>query len=155
MLACTLVIFEPKDHRMKRFILALTASIATFSMSAQSQDVEYQFLEVVYGADEYNQIVSNAAKVDWYVFIDKQGYFIQDVAPKDISNLPDALLVTPVNQDIPALTEEMLQSEGFHSMYYRFSRKNDENVYYRIGNTSKMMIIYSSNSLKTKYSESH
>jgi len=140
---------------MKRFILALTASIATFSISAQSQGADYQFLEVVYGADEYNQIVSNAAKVDWYVFIDKQGYFIQDVAPKDISDLPDALIVAPVNQDVPALTEDVLVSESFHSLHYRFARKNDENVYYRIGNTSKMIIIYSSNSLKSKYSESH
>ncbi|MBI1268454.1 MAG: hypothetical protein GC193_13590 [Cryomorphaceae bacterium] len=140
---------------MKRFILALTAFIASFSISAQTQDADYQFLEVVFGTEEFAQISVNTAKLDWYVFLDSQGYFIQDVAPKDISEMPDALLVPPVKQDIPALTEEIIQSESFHSMYYHFSRLNDENLYYRIGDSSKMMIIYSSNSLKKKYSESH
>lgn len=155
MKACILVIFELKDHKMKRILLTLTAFIATFSMAAQSQDVDYQFLELVFGAEEYQQIASNNAKLDWYVFMDKQGYFIQDVAPKDISDFPDALLIAPIHEGIPALTQEILESDDFHSMHYHFSRLNDDNLYYRIGNTSKMMIVYSSSSLKAKYSESH
>lgn len=140
---------------MKRIILALTLSVSSFILTAQSQDADYQFLELVFSAEEYQQIALNSAKLDWYVFMDQQGYFIQDVAPKDISNFPDALLITPIHEGIPALTQEILESNEFHSMHYHFSRLNDDNLYYRIGNTSKMMIIYSSNSLRAKYSETH
>ncbi|MGB1031428.1 MAG: hypothetical protein ACPGWM_02380, partial [Flavobacteriales bacterium] len=70
------------------------------------------------------------------------GFRVEDVAPKDISELPDALTITAKKDAVPALTEELLDGE-FHFMLYNFPVKNDETLYYRIGDTGKILVIYS------------
>jgi hypothetical protein len=137
---------------MKR-ALTIPLFVCSFVFSAQSQDDNAQFLQFVFDTETVEQLTQSPEKVAWYVFLDQQGYSVQDVAPKDISTLPDALLVAGVKEGAPVLTAASIESDDFHPLMYQFTRKQAENTYYRIGDTGKMLIIYPMNSIKSKYLE--
>jgi len=83
-----------------------------------------------------------AEKIAFYEAADQMGYRIEDVAPKDISNLPNAFDVSARFDGVLSV-EEAIASNNFHYMLYDFQVKNDEFTYYRIGDSGIMLVIYS------------
>ena len=83
-----------------------------------------------------------AEKIAYYEAADQMGYRIEDVAPKDISNLSNAFDVSAKFEGVLSV-EEALASNNFHYMLYDFQVKNDEFTYYRLGNSGIMLVIYS------------
>ena len=123
---------------MKKALLIFT--ILASCMVTSAQDSSPEWMNQVFSADDLSSM--GQSKVDFYQLIDQFGYLVDDVSPKDISDLPDALNVTAKNADTPQLTKEILEGE-FHFMLYNFSPKNNETLYYRIGDTGKILVIYS------------
>lgn len=83
-----------------------------------------------------------AEKIAFYEAADQMGYRIEDVAPKDISNLPNAFDVSARFDGVLSV-EEAIASNNFHYMLYDFQVRNDEFTYYRIGDSGIMLVIYS------------
>ena len=83
-----------------------------------------------------------AEKIAYYEAADQMGYRIEDVAPKDISNLSNAFDVSAKFEGVLSV-EEAIASNNFHYMLYDFQVKNDEFTCYRLGNSGIMLVIYS------------
>lgn len=76
------------------------------------------------------------------------GYEVQDLSGiKDISEYPDALEVTPTQESTPMLNESVV-NQGFELFAYDFPNASGANLYYRVGNTGKLMVIYKLSTVK-------
>lgn len=123
---------------MKKTLLFFTL-IGTF-LGASAQEASSEWLEQLFTPEVISSL--DQSKLDYYLAADQLGYRVEDVAPKDISELPDALAISAKNELTPALSEELLEGD-FHYMLYNFAVKNDESLYYKIGDTGKSLVIYS------------
>lgn len=121
------------------FVVALFISFAGFA-----QDAAPEWFVLRFGEETANAIAQDAPeKLAMYVFMDANGHSIQDVSPKDISAYPDALAASPRVQEAPALSLELMLSDGFHPELYNFQRKANETVWYRIGDSNYLMTVHS------------
>lgn len=140
-----------KKLYMRIFILLVVSFIST-AYFAQSESTNTDWLEIKFGTEEANQIIaSGGMKLELYLFIDEHGHSIDNVAPKDISELPDALGVAGVKSEVPALTFELLSSDDFHAELYQFNRSSSEPVYYRIGDTGYLLKLESYKVLQERF----
>ena len=136
---------------MKKTLLLLI--IAATSMATTAQNSSSDWLGQLFSPEVVSSL--DQSKVDYYLAADQLGYRIEDVAPKDISDLEDALSISPKNENVPELTEAILEGE-FHFMLYKFPVKNDDSLYYRIGDTGKILIIFSAqHTLKKIENQAH
>lgn len=136
---------------MKKTLLLLTLVASCVAASAQNSSSDW--LNQLFSPEVVSSL--DQSKVDYYLAADQLGYRIEDVAPKDISDLEDALSVSPKNENVPALTEAILEGE-FHFMLYNFPVKNDDSLYFRIGDTGKILVIYSAqHTLKKIENQAH
>lgn len=150
------LINRSKTITLKKLYMRCTSFIAAFlltAMGALSQNSEStDWLTVKFGAEEAAQIVSaGGQKLALYVFIDAHGHSIDNVAPKDISDLPDALGVAGVKSEVPELSFDLLSSSEFHAELYQFNRLNDQPVYYRIGDTGYLLKLEAYKTLQERF----
>lgn len=130
------------------FTLGLVLFAISLS-SAQSANIP-EWMQLKFGEESAD---FDAQKLAFYVFVDAEGVSVADVAPKDISGLPDALSVLPLFDGVPALTSESLIEEDFNPELYAFDRANNEPVYYRVGETSYIVKVESMTDLKSKFQQ--
>lgn len=132
---------------MKSLIITTLALVAfAFSTSLQAQST----LENRFGEDAINSI-QGSEKLAILQFQNQHGYYIQDLSGvKDVSEYPDALEIAPVNENTPELTEALLNNE-LELFAYAFPLAKRTNLYYRIGDTGKLMVIYSVDIVKKKF----
>lgn len=134
---------------MKSLIITTLALASfAFSTSLQAQNT----LENRFGEDAINSI-QGSEKLEILQFQNQHGYYIQDLSGvKDVSEYPDALEIAPVNENTPALTEASFNNE-LELFAYAFPLAGKTNLYYRVGNTGKLMIIYSLDIVKKKFTD--
>lgn len=140
-----------KKLHMRSTLFTAAFLLTALSTVAQNSD-STDWLTVKFGAEEAAQIVSaGGQKLALYVFIDAQGHSIDNVAPKDISDLPDALGVQGIKSEVPELTFELLMSSDFHSELYAFNRRNDQPVYYKIGDSGYLLKLEAYKTLQERF----
>ena len=115
-------------------------TILASCVAASAQNSSTDWLNQLFSPEVLSSM--DQSKIDYYMAADQIGYRVEDVSPKDISDLPDALTVSAKNAETPALSEAVLEGD-FHFMLYNFAVKNNESLYYRIGDTGKILVIYS------------
>ncbi len=136
-----------------RIYFLFTAFLLTFtSLTAQTESSPTDWLAVKFGPDAASQIISaGGQKLDLYMYMDQHGHVIENVAPKDISDLPDALGVSGVKSEVPELTFDLLMSSEFHPELYSFNRLNDQPVYFRIGDTGYLLKLEAYKTLQERF----
>lgn len=131
-----------KHTHMKTKIQFIFFLLIVLTLRASAQDV----LQDRFGADAIAS-VQGSEKLEFLTYQNQHGYLVQDLQGiKDISDFPDALEVQPINSNYPQLTESILES-GFDLFAYEFQVRQDEQQYFRIGNSGKVLVIYSNKSI--------
>jgi hypothetical protein len=126
------------NNMMKSIFIALSILIAGSAFSQDNPTDDW--MKTLLGESVLSSLPSE--KIAYYEAADQIAYRIEDVAPKDISNLPNAFDVEAKFEGVLSV-EEAIASNRFHYMLYNFSVKNDEFVYYRLGDSNLMLVIYS------------
>lgn len=126
--------------RIFNWIILLGLLVLSNQLTAQESSAP-EWLVQLYGE---NTVASmDQSKIDYYLLVDDQSVVLEDVSPKNIESLPDALLVVAKVEGAPQLSLELLESEDFHFELYQFEQDLKEHTYYRIGNSGKMLTIRS------------
>lgn len=126
---------------------AIIMASSAFALNAQAQNT----LVNRFGKEAISSI-QGSEKLAILQFQNQSGYYIQDLSGvKDVSEYPDALEIAPVDENTPALTEALLNNE-LELFAYAFPLAGKTNLYYRVGDTGKLMVIYSLDSVKHLYS---
>lgn len=127
-------------------VIALSGALLLNQAMAQST------LENRFGEDAIASI-QGTEKLAILEFQNENGYAVQDLSgKKDVSQFPDALEIEPIHESTPDLTESMLD-EGFQLFAYDFPTSGKTNNYYRVGNTGKLLVVYSIEAVKKLYSK--
>lgn len=134
---------------MQSFFSGVLTIIALFVLTdLQGQDA----LTQKFGAEAINEI-QGTYKYEVLQYQNLHGYAVQDLSGiKDVSEYPDALEILPAVEGAPSLTGNII-TEGFELFAYSFPVSRNQNQYYRIGNSGKLLTIYSTESVKKLYSE--
>lgn len=140
-------------NRLFQFVWAFALPfIFHTTLNAQNHSSSTNWLKLKFGeAEAMTMIEAGGEKLELYLFIAENGLQVHDVAPKDISEYPDALLLSPVHPDVAPLTEADLLQGNFNAELYTFERADSTPTYYRIGDTSHLVIIESYQHLRTKF----
>ena len=123
---------------MKKALLFTTLSFLTLISFGQDQ-ARPEWLTQLFAETVLAEMPNE--KVAYYIAADELGYAISAGNGKDLSVYPNALDIAP-KEGVEALTEASFD-ENFHYQLYRFSQKNDESTYYRIGDSDLLLTIYS------------
>ncbi|TVR40910.1 MAG: hypothetical protein EA392_02860 [Cryomorphaceae bacterium] len=116
------------------------------TLSSSAQDV----LQDRFGADAIAS-VQGSEKLDFLAYQNEHGYVVQDLqGMKDVSEFPDALEVQPINSNYPPLTESILDA-GIDLFAYEFQVRQDDHQYFKIGNSGKVLVIYSNASVMEQF----
>ncbi len=106
-------------------------------IDSQAQEVLIQH----FGQEAIHSI-QGTEKLAILEFQNLNGYAVQDLSGlKDVSAFPDALAVEPLHEDTPPLTIEILKT-SFPLFAYDFPLATDRNLYYRIGASEMVLVIY-------------
>lgn len=117
-----------------------------------NQAMAQSTLENRFGEDAIASI-QGTEKLAILEFQNENGYAVQDLSgKKDVSQFPDALEIEPIHESTPDLTESMLD-EGFQLFAYDFPTSGKINTYYRVGDTGKLLVVYSIEAVKKLYSK--
>ncbi|MEO0404213.1 MAG: hypothetical protein AAF193_05030 [Bacteroidota bacterium] len=129
---------------MKSLYILIFSLVLTMSTTAQSDQPAW--LQAIFG----EQIESiSSEKLAYYLQADELGYAIVDAGEKDVSSYPDAFLVAAKVEGMPTV-EEAIAEDDFHFLCYQFVSKHSETMHYRLGDTGKILIIYSYTYLSQK-----
>lgn len=125
---------------MKRVLLCAIAVFTAFSVTSQTNQND---VVKAYLGDEKFELLEQQApeKLQFYVFLNDEGYSVENIAPKPTVAYTDALEIEGINNEVAPITAEMLISGEFNGLLYKFERKYDETVYYRIGGAEGMVLI--------------
>jgi hypothetical protein len=124
---------------LKSFMLICLCAGTLYSQAQVEETPEW--MNVLFGAEVVSTM--GADKIAYYVFADQNTCTVEDVSPKNIQELPDALVVLTKAEGAPQLTEELIESNDFHYQLYRFSQAQTSPVYYRIGDSGKLLTVKS------------
>ncbi len=128
-----------RTNTMKKSFLAVLFVVISGSIFAQDNPTD-DWLKTLLGENVLSELPNE--KVAYYEAADQMAYRIEDVAPKDISDLPNAFEVAAKFEGVLSV-EEAIENNRFHYMLYDFPVKNDEFIYYRLGDSNLMLVIYS------------
>lgn len=135
---------------MKLFIpfLFVAASLFLFTkIQAQNTLIE-RF------GEEAIASIQGSEKLAILEFQNENGYAVQDLSGlKDISEHPNALEVEPVLEETSQLEEDTFEQDTFELFAYKFSIPGKRNAYYRIGDSGKVLVIYSTSYVKQLYEQ--
>ena len=133
--------------KMKTKII-LFAAAAIFSLNSIAQS-SVEELKLILGDAKVAQLeAENQDYLSLLQFRNERGYYISNTGGKSIDpSYLDALDVLPINDNFPALTFESLQA-GIPMLAYRFEIPSAGIRYYRIGDTDKLVGVYSDTKLR-------
>lgn len=127
------------------FSFACLFILTAFSVQSQSA------LEIRFGSATIQQ-AQGSEKLQLLEFQNIHGYAVQDLSgEKDISDLPNALDVQPI-ADAFSPIESTIENGSFELFAYEFPLAHDIHSYYRIGNTGKVLVVYSTQTVKDLFS---
>ncbi len=131
--------------KTKAYLIGLFL-LAGISLQAQTTVEE---LSHIIGQEKVTQLITeNPDYMGFLQFRNDRGYYVSETDAKTFSTeLPDALSVLPIRDEFPALSVEMIES-GFSMLAYRFEIPSGGIKYYRIGNTTRLVGIYSDSTLR-------
>lgn len=133
---------------MKHHSLIAVALFILSGTSAYSQNA----LEARFGASTIQEI-QGTEKLAILEFQNRHGYAIQDLSGiKDISGFPDALEVQPIIGNTEAL-DTSIENNSFDLFAYSFPVEHNTQKYYRIGETGRLLVIYSTTKVKSLFNE--
>lgn len=137
-------------NHMKIFIPFLFAAAGLFFITtSQAQNTLIERF-----GEEAIASIQGSEKLAILEFQNKNGYAVQDLSGlKDISEHPDALEVEPLIEGSPLLTEDAFEQDSFELFAFQFPQPGKRNLYYRIGNTGKALVIYSTTYVKQLYEQ--
>ncbi len=135
---------------MKTFVLAVSLVVASSAYAQTNTDWLYQRF-----SQEEAEAIINAGgqKLAYYQFMNANGCFVSDVAPKDISAHPNALEVAGVKPNVPELTEQALIAGEFDCELYQWNRSETDVRYFRIANSSYLLMVQPNGLLRSKFTE--
>jgi hypothetical protein len=96
-------------------------------------------LSEVYSENE----LSKLENPDYLCFVATQGYFINDMGAKDLSQYPDISTLKPLNASIPAISAANFDEASFNLLKYQFELQEGTPLIYRIGDSGKTLFIHS------------
>lgn len=124
-------------------VLCLLSSTSTYGQN---------ILEDRFGASTIQEI-HGTEKLAILEFQNRHGYAVQNMAGiKDISQYPNAIEVEPINDDIAAL-DASINNDSFDLFGYSFPIEHNTHTYYRIGDTGRLLVIYSTATVKSLFNE--
>jgi hypothetical protein len=127
---------------MKLAAMLLLAQSATLVAMGQSDsDLSALMSFLPQGKLTYLQS-NNPELVSEMAYINRHGYYISDMeGQKDVSDLPDALLVPAMYENALPLSEQLITSGNFNLLAYQFPLRHEDHSYYRIGQSDKVLVI--------------
>ncbi|PLX08624.1 MAG: hypothetical protein C0596_07155 [Marinilabiliales bacterium] len=130
-------------------IISLISLVSTISL-AQEVYVDSR-LDVAFSEDYLNDLLENSPHqlkyMNWYL---DNSYSIVDAGLDKCEQMPYLKHLDPVNKIIGSNVESV--DEGNFNIYmYQIEREFDKNVYYRIGDTGKALVIYSHKKLANNF----
>jgi len=133
---------------MMKIILTCLTIFAASAGSLFGQSV----LEARFGSATIQQ-AQGTEKLEILQFQNLHGYAVQDLSgKKDVSEFPDALEVEILFPGAPALNTA-IENGSFELFAYDFPMANNTNLYYRVGNSSKILVIYPITTVKKLFEE--
>ncbi len=133
---------------MKYLTLTAFALFLLSSTSAVSQNI----LEYKFGASAIQEI-EGTEKLAILEFQNRHGYAVQDLSGvKDISEYPNALEVQPIIGNTEAL-DTSIENNSFDLFAYSFPVEHNTQKYYRIGDSGRLLVIYSTATVKSLFNE--
>lgn len=133
---------------MKHLTLIAIVLCLLSSTSIYGQSI----LEDRFGASTIQEI-QGTEKLAILEFQNRHGYAVQDLAGvKDISEYPNALEVEPIGENIEAL-DASIDNNSFDLFGYSFPVEHNSHSYYRIGETGRLLVIYSTTTVKSLFNE--
>lgn len=130
----------------------LTLIIIALSLLSGTSIFSQNILEARFGASVIQEI-QGTEKLAILEFQNRHGYAVQDLAGvKDISEYPNALEVEPLLENIESLDTSM-ENDSFDLFGYSFPVEHDTQSYYRIGDTGRLLVIYSTATVKSLYNQ--
>jgi hypothetical protein len=132
----------------------LVFAFALFSGTALFAQSSTEWLYQRFSQEEANAIINaGGQKLAYYQFMNANGCVVSDVAPKDISTHPNALEVAGVKPNVPALTEQALLNGDFDCELYQWNRSESDVRYFRIANSSYLLMVQPNGLLRSKFTE--
>lgn len=133
---------------MKHLTLISIVMCLFLGTSAFGQNV----LEAKYGASAIEEI-QGTEKLAILEFQNRHGYAVEDMSGvKDITEFPDALEIQPVIDQLEGL-DSSIDNNSFDLFGYAFPIEHNSHQYYRIGDTGRLLIIYSTATVKSLFNE--
>lgn len=96
----------------------------------------------------------NPQVLEYLNFSLDNGYFIDESFPPDkYETLPELFVIDPATKKViqESVTGEMIH--GINILACRFERADNARTYYRIGDTGKVIVLYSVKELTAKFNE--
>ena len=128
-------------------------SVCLIYVSAYGQSADdHNSLKNLIGQERYDQIAEiGQDRIDAMAFINRHGYYVSDMqGQKDISAFQNALEIQPAYPEAPSLTEELITSGNLDLMGYRFGDSATERLFYRIGDSDKLLVILPMNEMMSQ-----
>lgn len=133
---------------MLKIFSSLAVLLFCLAISAQAQSV----LEARFGSVAMQE-AQGSEKLELLEFQNIHGYTIQDLSgEKDITEFPNALDIQPIVDGFPVI-ESTIENGSIELFAYAFPIEHGSNLYYRLGNTGKVLVIYSTQTVKDLFSQ--
>lgn len=127
---------------MKRLSL-IAFGLCLGILSQAQQQASDENLSLIYGAEKIVSLQSdNTEQLEFLRFENESGYYIAEMpGDKQISSYPDALDFIAVDDAFAMLSVELLES-GVLLGAYGFEVSDKAYGYYRVGDSSTLMVVY-------------
>ncbi|MGM0624596.1 MAG: hypothetical protein ACQES0_01810 [Bacteroidota bacterium] len=139
---------------MKRILIMLLTMGLLSNLYAQNTVVPDERLSSRFSEERIQSWISNSPSlIELKNFEVENGYRIESLPEEKLADLP-SLRVLDTNTKQAGEVVSNINEQEFNLYMYYFDRKFDSDVYYRIGNTNKVLIIPSSQKFTEMYNES-
>jgi hypothetical protein len=139
---------------MKNLFFGLAFLIVGGAAFAQNTVVPNEGLSVRYSPEQIQEWVDNyPQKIEMLNFELQNGFEIVDMTDDKIQNV-QALYFMNYQTKSQGEMVETIDGGNFNLFLYHYDRKQNEDTYYRIGNTNQVLKIISSKKLVKRFNES-
>ncbi len=131
-----------KSLKSALFAFAIIVSGALYSQSAEDYAALTEFLP----AEKLSSLQSDQG--DGYAnmaYLNRHGYYLGETEGKDFSMYPLVASIPGLYSDQPLITLDMISNGQLNLAAYDFKLKRDKYMYYRIGESDKVLVILPTN----------
>lgn len=126
-----------KSLKSALFAFAIIVSGTVYSQSSEDYAALSEFLP----AGKLSGLQENQAGYAKIAILNRHAYYLGDPGPKDVSMYPDVSEISPLYPNMPTITKDLIESGHLNLMGYNFKLKQNEYLYFRIGNSDKILVI--------------